>query len=69
MRHGSLLLASMALLLAGCAQHSKAWYDAFAQCQAEAIDQMETAGVPRNQRAEWQNNYIDGCMQRKGLSP
>jgi hypothetical protein len=68
MRHAFWLLATTALLLSGCAQHSKAWDDAFAQCQAEAIEQMETAGVDRDQRSEWQDNYINSCMQKKGLS-
>ena len=37
-----LAMAMLALLpLAwGCGQHSKAWDDAWAQCQAEATEQM-----------------------------
>ncbi len=68
MRLGFLWLASTALLVAGCAQHSKAWDDAYAQCQAEAIKQMETAGVAHDQISEWQENYIKGCMDKKGVS-
>jgi outer membrane lipoprotein SlyB len=67
MRHGLLLLASTALLLSGCAQHSKAWDDAYAACQAQAIEQSENAGVPDDQRAGWEDNYINSCMQQKGL--
>lgn len=68
MRHGSFLLASMALLLCGCAQHSKAWDDAFADCQAQAIEQSENTGLPRDQIPGWQDNYITSCMQKKGIS-
>ncbi len=67
MRFGLLGLAATGLLLAGCAQHSKAWDDAFAQCQAEATEQMETAGVAHDQVSEWQENYIKGCMEKKGV--
>lgn len=70
MRLGLLLLASTPLLLAGCAgQHSKAWDDAFAECQSQAIKQSEYAGVPDNQRAGWVSNYIDTCMKKKGVKP
>ncbi len=67
MRLGFLWLASTALLLSGCAQHNKAWDDAYAQCQAEAIKQSETAGVPNAQIPAWEDNYINDCMQKKGL--
>lgn len=64
-----LLVVLLALLpLAwGCTQHSKAWDDAWAQCQADAIEQMETADVAPDERSEWQENYISECMQKKGL--
>ena len=32
-------------LVWGRSQHSKAWDDAWAQCEAEATEQMETAGL------------------------
>ena len=38
MRNTALWLAFATLLLFGCAQHSKAWDDAWAQCQAEAFE-------------------------------
>ena len=62
-------IAMLALLpLAwGCTQHSKAWDDAWAQCQSEAIQQMEFAGVAADQRSEWQENYINECMQKRGF--
>jgi hypothetical protein len=55
------------LLLMGCAHHTAAWDDAWAACQAEAIEQMEFAGVDGDQRSEWQENYIAECMDRKGF--
>jgi hypothetical protein len=64
-----LLLAATAALLFGCAQHGKAWDDAYADCQAQAVKGWETAGLPDDQLSEWQQNYIDSCMQKKGLKP
>ena len=54
-------------IIAGCAQHDRAWDDAWAACQAEAIEQMETAEPDANQRSTWQENYIRECMDRKGF--
>jgi hypothetical protein len=51
----------------GCAQHSKAWDDAWAQCEAEATEQMEFAAPDPDQRSEWQENYIRECMSKKGF--
>ena len=34
---------------------------------AEAIEQMETAAPHADQRAEWQENYIRECMDRRGF--
>jgi hypothetical protein len=64
-----LAVALLALLplVSGCSQHSKAWDEAWAQCQAEAIEQMEFAGVAPDQRSEWQENYISECMQKRGF--
>ena len=62
-----LLLASTAAFLFGCAQHSKAWDDAYADCQAQAVQQWETAGLPDDQMSTFQENYINSCMQKKGL--
>jgi hypothetical protein len=63
------LIALMALLplASGCAEHSKAWDDAWAQCENEAIEQMEIAHPDPDQRATWQENYIRECMQKKGF--
>lgn len=61
-------IAPMSVILAvGCVQHPPGWDDAWAACQAEAIEQMETADVDADQRSEWQENYIRGCMDKKGF--
>lgn len=57
------MLASTALLLLGCAEHSKAWNDAIAVCHDQAIEQWETAGLPDSQHADWQDRFINSCMQ------
>ena len=64
-----LLIPVVALLplAAGCARHDMAYDDAYAQCQGDATKQMETAGVAADQRATWQQNYINDCMQKKGF--
>ena len=68
MKHLLLGLTSFVLLLGGgCAQHSQAWDDAWAQCQAEAIEQVETAEVDADQRSEWLENYSQECMSKKGF--
>lgn len=56
------------LLSAGCQSHSAAWDDAWAQCEAEAIEQMEFASPDADQRTTWRERYIGGCMQAKGFS-
>lgn len=61
------LTLALLALAAGCAQHPPGWDDAWAACQAEAIEQMEAAQPDRDQRAEWQENYIRECMDRKGF--
>ena len=61
-------IASVLILAgAGCVQHPPGWDDAWAACQAEAIEQMEFAGVAHDQRSEWQENYIRECMDKKGF--
>jgi hypothetical protein len=52
---------------AGCVQHPPGWDDAWAACQAEAIEQMEFADPRPDQRSEWQENYIRECMDQKGF--
>ena len=52
---------------AGCAQHPPGWDDAWAACEAEATEQMEFAAPDPDQRAEWQENYIRDCMDKKGF--
>lgn len=56
------------LLLAACQSHSTAWDHAWAQCDAEAIEQMEFASPDADQRATWRERYIGACMQAKGFS-
>ena len=66
MRTGWLALA-LAATVVGCVQHPPGWDDAWAACQAEAIEQMEVAAPDADQRAEWQENYIRECMDKKGF--
>ena len=56
------------LLLAACQSHSAAWDDAWAQCEADATEQMEFASPDADQRSTWRERYIGGCMQAKGFS-
>ena len=52
---------------AACVQHPPGWDDAWAACQAEALEQMEFADPDADQRSEWQENYIRDCMDKKGF--
>jgi hypothetical protein len=56
------------LLAAGCQIHSAAWDDAWAQCDANAIEQMEFADPDADQRSTWRERYIGACMQARGFS-
>ena len=56
------------LLVAGCQSHSAAWDDAWAQCEADATEQMEFASPDADQRATWRERYIGACMQARGFS-
>jgi hypothetical protein len=56
------------LLAAGCQSHSAAWDDAWAQCEADATEQMEFASPDADQRSTWRERYVGACMQRKGFS-
>jgi hypothetical protein len=56
------------LLAAGCQSHSAAWDDAWAQCEAEATEQLEYASPDRDQRATWRERYTGACMQARGFS-
>jgi hypothetical protein len=56
------------LLVAACQSHSAAWDDAWARCEADAIEQMEYASPDADQRATWRERYIGACMQAKGFS-
>jgi hypothetical protein len=56
------------LLLAACQSHSAAWDDAWAQCEANATEQMEFASPDADQRATWRERYTGACMQAKGFS-
>ncbi|MGH6921118.1 MAG: hypothetical protein ACREJ0_25865 [Geminicoccaceae bacterium] len=60
-------LASL-LLVAACQSHSAAWNDAWTQCEANAIEQMEFASPDADQRTTWRERYIGACMQAKGFS-
>jgi hypothetical protein len=56
------------LLVAACQSHSAAWNDAWAQCEAHAIEQMEFASPDSDQRTTWRERYIGACMQAQGFS-
>jgi hypothetical protein len=56
------------LLVAACQSHSAAWDDAWAQCDANAIEQMEFASPDDDQRSTWRERYIGACMQARGFS-
>jgi hypothetical protein len=60
--------ALASLVLAACQSHSAAWDDAWAQCDAEAVEQMEFADPDADQRATWRERYIGACIQAKGFS-
>ena len=60
-------VALAGLLLAGCQSHSAAWDDAWAQCEAEATEQMEFASPDADQRSTWRERYVGACMQGKGF--
>jgi hypothetical protein len=66
MKAAWLALALMGLA-AACTQHPPGWDDAWSDCQAEATEQMEFAAPDADQRAEWQENYINQCMDKKGF--
>jgi hypothetical protein len=55
------------LLLAACQSHSAAWDDAWSQCEANALEQMEFASPDPDQRSTWRERYTGACMQAKGF--
>jgi hypothetical protein len=67
MRRTLILLPGLALL-AACQQHSAGYDDAWARCEAEAIQQQETAEPDPDQRATWREQYIRDCMSRAGFT-
>jgi hypothetical protein len=68
MRRMLILLPGLALLASACQQHSAAYDDAFAQCQAQAIEAMEAADPPEEDRTTWREQHIRECMTNKGFS-
>ena len=56
------------LLAAGCQSHSAAWDDAWAQCEANATEQMEFASPDADQRSTWRERHVGACMQARGFS-
>ena len=66
MKAGWLALALVAAA-AACTQHPPGWDDAWAECQAEATEQMEFAAPDADERSEWQENYVNQCMDKKGF--
>jgi hypothetical protein len=61
------MMAGLLLLVAGCAQHSAAWDDAWAACQAEAQEKLETAEVDDDQRSQFLRETSNACMRDKGF--
>jgi hypothetical protein len=57
---------ALVILMTGCAQHDPAYDEAWAACDTEALEQVETV-EPQDQRAAWRENYVEECMQRKGF--
>jgi hypothetical protein len=61
------LAPALVAVAAACTQHPPGWDDAWAACQAEAIEAMEAADPDADQRSEWQDNYSNQCMDKKGF--
>jgi hypothetical protein len=66
MRRTWILLPGLALL-AACQQHSAGYDDAWAKCEAAAIEQQEAAAPDPDQRATWREQYIRDCMSAAGF--
>jgi len=64
----TLILLPGLVLLAACQQHSAGYNDAWAKCEADAIQQQETAEPDPDQRTTWRENYIRECMSRAGFT-
>ena len=62
-----IMLAALPLLASGCVKHSAAWDDAWAKCQAEAQEAMETAAPADDQRSTFLQDYSNQCMEKKGF--
>ena len=58
---------ALMVLMAGCAQRDPAYDDAWAACDSEALDRMDSVGVEETERAAWRENYVRQCMQNKGF--
>jgi hypothetical protein len=67
MRITFILLPALALM-AACQQHSAGYDDAWAKCEAEAIENQETAEPDPDQRATYRETYIRDCMTKAGFS-
>lgn len=59
--------AGLSLLLAGCTQHGAAWDQAWAACQAEAQEKLETAEVDHDQRSQFLLETSNECMRDRGF--
>lgn len=67
MRTGWIALGAGLLLVAGCAQHSQAWDDAWAECQAKAVGNQDTYEGDDDQRSAWLMSQTKECMEGKGF--
>ena len=63
---GLSLLPAFALLVA--CQQSTAYDDAWAQCEASAIEALEDADPDPDQRATFREQHIRECMANKGFT-
>jgi hypothetical protein len=63
-----ILLVVLGPLAVACQQHSAGYDDAWAQCEAEAIEGQETAEPDPDQRATYREQYIRECMTKQGFS-
>jgi len=63
-----ILLFALIPLIASCQQHSAAYDNAWAQCEAEAIEGQETAEPDPDQRATYREQYIRECMTKQGFA-
>jgi hypothetical protein len=63
-----ILLLALTPLTVACQGHSKAYDDAWAQCEASAIEGLETEDPTQGQLSSDREDAIRQCMTDKGFS-